>query len=68
MTLTKTESKVYLHSRQELDPPAFDEVREFVLANWITEKKQELNELYYQGLIARYDIVIEDSEPDDANN
>jgi len=59
---------VYIHSRQESDPPAFDEVREFVLANWVEEKKKELNELYYQGLVARYDIVIEDSEPDDTNS
>ncbi len=59
---------VYLHDRQESDPPAFDEVRELVLANWIAEKKQELNDLYYQGLVARYDIVIEDSKSDDTNN
>ncbi len=59
---------VYLHDRQESDPPDFDEVRELVLANWIAEKKQELNDLYYQGLVARYDIVIEDSKPDDTNN
>ncbi len=59
---------VYLHDREESDPPDFDEVRELVLANWITEKKQELNDLYYQGLVARYDIVIEDSKSDDTNN
>ncbi|MFC2094538.1 peptidyl-prolyl cis-trans isomerase [Bacteroidota bacterium] len=59
---------VYIHSRQEPDPPAFDEVREFVLENWVDEKKKELNDLYYQGLVSRYDVVIEDSGLDDANN
>jgi len=53
---------VYLHSRQKSQPPDFDEVRDLVLQNWVDEKKQELNDLYYQGLVARYDIVIEDSE------
>jgi hypothetical protein len=59
---------VYLHSRQESDPPAFDKVRELVLENWVDEKKKKLNDLYYKGLIARYDVVIEDSKNIDANN
>ena len=53
---------VYLHSRQKSDPPDFDKVRELVLENWLDEKKKELNDLYYKGLLARYDVVIEESQ------
>jgi len=59
---------VYLHNRQKSDPPAFEEVRDLALENWLNEKQQELNELYYKGLIARYDVVIEESGLDDTNN
>ena len=59
---------LYLHSRQKSDPPDFDKVRDLVLENWIEEKKKELNDLYYKGLLARYDVVIEDSKPADANS
>ena len=37
--------------------------REIVLEDWLAEKQEELNELYYKGLLARFDVVIEDSEP-----
>ena len=53
---------VYLHDRQTPDPPLLDEVREAVIENWMNEKQRELNELYYKGLVDRFDIVIEETE------
>ena len=55
---------VYLHDRQTPDPPLLDEVREVVIENWMNEKQLELNELYYKGLVDRFDIVIEETETD----
>lgn len=56
---------VYVHGRSEPSPPVFAEVRERVAQDWEDDKRQELNEQYYESLLARYKIVVED-DPSEA--
>jgi hypothetical protein len=51
---------VYVHERRNAPPPAFDNVREQVRQDWEDDKRQELKERYYAGLVARYEVIVED--------
>jgi peptidyl-prolyl cis-trans isomerase C len=53
---------VYLHDRQIPDTPNLNDIMEQVTWEWMNEKQQELNELYYKGLVDRFEIVIEKPE------
>lgn len=55
---------VFVHSRSEPPPPVFAEVRERVAQDWEDDKRQELNKQYYESLLARYKIVVEDDRPE----
>ncbi len=51
---------VYIHDHQKNEPPAFDKVREKVKEDWMAEMQKKLNDRYIDGLMARYEIVIEE--------
>ena len=51
---------VYVHDRVEATPPTLSDVEEEVRQDWESDRREELNEKYMAGLMARYDVVIED--------
>jgi hypothetical protein len=56
---------VYLHNINEPRAPVFAAVRERVQQDWMTGKRDELNEKFYANLRDRYTIVIEAPKQDD---
>jgi parvulin-like peptidyl-prolyl isomerase len=54
---------VYVHQRQVPPPPTFSQVEERVRQDWEDEKRQELNQQFIAGLLARYKVIIEDQTP-----
>jgi peptidyl-prolyl cis-trans isomerase C len=50
---------VYVHDLLEADPPVFAEVKEQVLQNSESDKREELNEQFVASIVSRYDITIE---------
>jgi peptidyl-prolyl cis-trans isomerase C len=43
-------------------PPAFEEVKETVKDQWMAQQVNELSERFIEGLLSRYEIVIEKTE------
>ena len=50
---------LYIHKLQEDAPPAFEEIADVVRVAWEKQKLKELNDLYEEGLLSRYEIIIE---------
>lgn len=55
---------VYVHDRQEAEPPSFTEVEEQVRRDWENDKREQLHEQFMASLIDRYDVTIEDAPRD----
>jgi len=55
---------VYVHDRQESEPPTFTEVEEQVRQDWESDKREELNDQFIASLMGRYDVTIEDMPVD----
>lgn len=51
---------VYVHDRQEAEPPTFAEAETQVRQDWESDKRRQLNEQFVTSMIARYDVTIED--------
>ncbi len=51
---------VYVHDRQEAEPPTFAEAEAQVRQEWESDKRKQLNEQFVASMIARYDVTIED--------
>ena len=51
---------VYVHSRTEERILPLAQVRESVTSQWRTAKQKELNDLFYQGIQHRYEIILDD--------
>ena len=51
---------VYLYSRTVARVQPLAEVRQSVVRQWQTVKQQELNDLFYQGIQQRYQIILDD--------
>ena len=56
---------VYVHDRQEPEPPTFEEVKDQVLQDWESEKREQINEQFITNLLARYDVTIEEGPVDE---
>jgi peptidyl-prolyl cis-trans isomerase C len=54
---------VYVHNHQESELPAFTDVREQVKTDWMEDMQKKLNERYIEGIMARYEVVIEEDQP-----
>ncbi len=52
---------VYVHGRTQSPPPDFESVRDRVAEDLQSEKRQEFNDEYVASLLARYDVIIEDT-------
>ncbi len=51
---------VYVHSRTAARVQPLAEVRQSIIRQWQTAKQQELNDLFYQGIQQRYEIILDD--------
>jgi peptidyl-prolyl cis-trans isomerase C len=60
---------VYVHDRQELAPPTYEQVAERVRADLENEQREKLNGEYIESLLSRYSVIIEDKDEnaDDAS-
>ena len=56
---------VYVHQHQEAPLPTFSQVEERVRQDWEDERRQDLNEQFIAGLLARYNVIIEGEPPDE---
>jgi len=54
---------VLVSERTEGRPPVLAEVRDAVLREWASARRQEANEQFYQNLLKRYVVTIENLEP-----
>jgi len=50
---------VYIHSRSDAQLPALDKIRDRVAQAWRSEKQKAANEVFYQSLYQRYEIVVD---------
>jgi len=50
---------VYINSRTEARLPPLAEIRERVTSEWYTMKQQASNEIFYQSLLQRYEIILD---------
>ena len=50
---------LYVHDLREGVLPAFEEIADALKVDWEKEKLKELNSLYEEGLLSRYEIIIE---------
>ena len=52
---------VFVHEHVKNNVPQLSEVRELVRADWMEKMKQELEQRYIDGLMARYEVIVEDN-------
>ena len=53
---------VYVSNKQVPDAPLLEEVKDQVLADYLDEKKAEIVKLYFEDVVARYEVVIINDE------
>ncbi len=51
---------VFVHNHDSKELPEYTEVRDLVRENWMIQTKADLQQKYIDGLMARYQIIIED--------
>lgn len=52
---------VFVHGKTRQPDPVFDDVAEAVRENWVTDKRQELNDQFIGALLDRYNVVVEEA-------
>lgn len=57
---------IYIHSRTKDELPPLAEIREKVARDRVSTKQHEANEIFYQSLLQRYEIVLDDDVAKDA--
>jgi peptidyl-prolyl cis-trans isomerase C len=55
---------VYVHARNDAVELPFADVRDRVLTDWQDEERRRLNDEYFARLTERYEIIVEEPEPD----
>ena len=50
---------VFVHNHEINEMPEYTDVRDLVRVDWMAMKKAELEQQYIDGLVARYEVVIE---------
>jgi len=59
---------VYITERTESELPDFDQIRDFILRDFDTDRRKRMNEALYASLRARYDIDIQSTVLTDAED
>ena len=54
---------VFVEERTEGRLPELAEVRDAVSRDWTNERRLELNEKFFQGLLKHYEVVVEKIDP-----
>ena len=54
---------MFVEERTEGRLPALTEVRDAVRRDWTNARRSESNEKFFQGLLKRYEIVIQKTDP-----
>ena len=58
---------IYIHTRSNAYLPPLSEMRDRVERAWISTKQREANDIFYQSLLERYEIIVDDEVLSDAN-
>ncbi|NOR55866.1 MAG: hypothetical protein GQ531_06630 [Sulfurovum sp.] len=58
---------IYIHERTEDHLPPLADIRERAQREWMSLKQHEVNEIFYQSLHQRYEIIVDDEVLSDAN-
>ena len=58
---------IYIHERTEEHIPPLTDIRERAKREWMRVKQDEANEIFYQSLYQRYEIIVDDEVLSDAN-
>ena len=58
---------IYIHERREDHLPPLADIRERAQREWMSLKQDEANEIFYQGLYQRYEIIVDDEVLSDEN-
>ena len=58
---------IYIHKRTEDHLPPLSDIRERAQREWRSMKQHEANEIFYQSLYQRYEIIVDDEVLSDAN-
>ena len=58
---------IYIHTRTNAYLPPLSEMRDRVERAWISTKQREANEIFYQSILERYEIIVDDEVLSDAN-
>ena len=53
---------VYVNHKNQAVVPEFDNVKELVIVDLQREKQEKLNNLYLDGILSRYKVIIEDGD------
>jgi hypothetical protein len=53
---------VYIHQLNRSSAPAFEDIREQVRDAWIAERIAQQSEIFLEDLIARYEIIVEETQ------
>ena len=57
---------IYISSRTKERLPSLAEIRESVNREWRSTKQHEANEIFYQSLYQRYEIILDNNVANDA--
>jgi len=52
---------VYVNGRIKTPEPAIEDVRDQVIVDWEDEKRKEINDQFYESLLSRYEVIIEEA-------
>jgi len=58
---------IYIHKRTEDHLPPLADIRERAEREWMSLKQYDANEIFYQSLYQRYEIIVDDEVLSDAN-
>ena len=53
---------VYVTDRVESVEPNFEDVRDLVLEDWKIAQQEKMNQMFAEGVIARYTVIVEDAD------
>lgn len=59
---------IYVHARQDAEPPKFKDFAERVRRDWENDQQKQLNEQYIAGLMDRYEVTIEEVPVDEKSD
>ena len=55
---------IYIHARVEPPMPSFESVEDLVRQHWVTDRRRQMSEEFFNELLDSYEVVIE--QPDGA--